>query len=79
MNQEHICAPLLAFYFPGSQTNGCGLQARAVYSAAVFEKVVEQYAVLEAAVHGSKGLASSTEEVRLQQPWEVQEDPALVS
>jgi glycerol-3-phosphate O-acyltransferase len=54
-------------------------QARAVYSAAVFEKVVEQYAVLEAAVHGSKGLASSTEEVQLQQPWEVQEDPALVS
>ncbi|GAQ86900.1 Glycerol-3-Phosphate Acyltransferase [Klebsormidium nitens] len=54
-------------------------QARAVYSAAAFAAVEEQYKVLEAAVHGSKGTASSTAAVRLEQPWKVEKDAALVS
>lgn len=57
----------------------CWVQARAVYSAAAFAAVEEQYKVLEAAVHGSKGTASSTAAVRLEQPWKVEKDPALVS
>lgn len=45
------------------------LQAKEVFSQAVYDSVIKQYSVLKAAIYGCQGLNASNSVVSLSQPW----------
>ena len=44
-------------------------EAKEAYTQAFYNSVVEQYNVLNSAIHGKQGLGASTPTVSLSQPW----------
>ena len=46
------------------------LQAKEIYSQALYGSICQQYNVLKTAVHGAQGLDVSTATVSLSQPWQ---------